>query len=428
MIYWLVAAVGVVFLAGGAAVAYAIGAASVLAFIASDNARYLAIMPQRIFSQIDVFALMAMPLFILAGEIMNRGGITKALIDVSMALVGRFKGGLGHVNVMASVFMAGISGSAVADAAALGNTLVPAMRQKGYSDIYAAAITAAASVIGPIIPPSIVMIFYGAIMQTSVAALFVAGVGPGLLLAAALFALNSYFAHRDGHPGGAEADIPAFGPALLHALPSLSLPAIIMGGIVFGVVTPTEAAALAVLAALAVALYYGGLTRDGLTQSLVHAAALTGSVFVILGAVACFGWLAGHEQLPQKLAGFVTDLGLGRTEYLLAVNLIFVVAGMFLDVPVALALLVPLLAPPALALGTDPVHLGIALCLNLTIGMITPPLGGCLLVVSAVTKVDYWVLARAILPFAAAELVVLLAICLVPDISLFLPRLFGLVH
>jgi len=207
---WLVLTAMLALLTAGTAVAYALGASSVLAFIASGNGAYLAIMPQRIFSQIDVFALMAMPLFILAGEIMNRAGITRALVDFAMAMLGRLKGGLGHVNIMASIFFAGISGSAVADAAALSNTLVPAMVARGYKPLYAAAITAASSVIGPIIPPSIVMIFYGAVMQTSVAALFVAGVIPGLLLAVVLFIGNAWFAHRDDHPGGADADIPAF--------------------------------------------------------------------------------------------------------------------------------------------------------------------------------------------------------------------------
>jgi tripartite ATP-independent transporter DctM subunit len=413
-------------LAIGTAVAYALGASSVLAFIASDNLRYLAIMPQRIFSQIDVFALMAMPLFILAGEIMNRAGITRALVDFAMAMLGRLKGGLGHVNVMASVFFAGISGSAVADAAALGNTLVPAMVARGYSPLYAAALTAAASVIGPIIPPSIVMIFYGAVMQTSVAALFVGGVVPGLMLAGVLFAANAWFARRNNHPGGRSEDIPAFLPALGRALPALALPVIIMGGIVFGIVTPTEAAALTVVVALAVGLWYGGLGRGALSESLVQTAALTGAIFMILGAVACFSWLAGHEQLPTRLAGFVTDMGLGRIEYLIVINLIFIAAGMFLDPPVALALLVPLLGPPAVALGTDPVHLGIVLCLNLTIGLITPPVGGCLLAVSTVCKVEYWALARAIVPFAVLEVGLLLVLVLVPECSLFLPRWFGL--
>jgi tripartite ATP-independent transporter DctM subunit len=207
----------------------------------------------------------------------------------------------------------------------------------------------------------------------------------------------------------------------------LSLPVIILGGIVFGVVTPTEAAALTVVAALAVGCWYGGLSRADLSQSLVQTAALTGAIFMILGAVACFSWLAGHEQLPQRLAGFVTELGLGQTAYLLVINLIFVVAGMVLDPPVALALLVPLLGPPAVTLGVDPVHLGIVLCLNLTIGLITPPVGGCLLAVSTVCKVEYWALARAIFPFAIMEVLLLLVIVLLPELSLFLPRTFGLV-
>lgn len=208
----------------------------------------------------------------------------------------------------------------------------------------------------------------------------------------------------------------------------MSLPVIILGGIVFGVVTPTEAAALTVVAALAVGFWYGGLGKSDLSQSLVQTASLTGAIFMILGAVACFSWLAGHEQLPQRLAGFVTQLGLGKTEYLLVVNVIFVIAGMALDPPVALALLVPLLGPPAVALGVDPVHLGIVLCLNLTIGLITPPMGGCLLAVSTVCKVEYWALARAILPFAVLEVLLLVVIVLLPELSLFLPRMVGLVQ
>ncbi len=422
-----VAALGLLFLVAGVAVAYALGAASVLTFIATDNARYLAILPQRVFSQIDVFALMAMPLFILAGEIMNHSGITRALVNLSMALLGRFRGGLGHVNIMASVFFAGISGSAVADAAALGRTLVPAMREKGYSAQYAAAITAASSMIGPIIPPSIVMIFYGAMMQTSVAAMFVGGIVPGLLLAVALFVANAWFAKRHGHPGGRGEPQPALLPALRHGAPSLSLPIIILGGIVFGVVTPTEAAALAVVSALIVGAYYGGLSVPGVREAIERTATLTGSIFVVLAAVACFGWLAGHMQLLQQLSSVVSEFSLGKLEYLLILNLIFLFAGMVLDPPVSLALLVPLLGPQALALGVDPVHLGIVLTLNLTLGLITPPLGGCLLVVSSVTGVDYWTLARAVLPFIVIELLVLAAIVLVPELTLYLPRQLGFI-
>lgn len=424
---WVAALVGLILLLAGSAVAYALGAASVLTFLATDNARYLAILPQRIIAQVDVFALMAMPLFILAGEIMNMGGITRALIDFANAMLGRLKGGLGHVNILAAVFLSGISGSAVADAAALSSTVVPAMVEKGYSLRYAAALTAAASMIGPIIPPSIVMIFYGAIMQTSVAALFVGGILPGLLLAAFLFGANAWFAHRHNHPGGRQEVVPPLVPSFIRALPALSLPAIILGGIVFGVVTPTEAAALAVVAALLVGLHYGGVSWKGLWNGLQTTAVLTGTIFVLLGAISMFDWLAGHEHLPQVLANFITGMGLGKTEYMLAMNIAFIIAGTVLEAPVALALLVPLLAPPAVLLGIDPVHLGITLCLNLTIGMITPPMGGSLLIVSAVTKLSYWELNRAIMPFVFVELALLFVIALVPEVSLFLPRLFGFI-
>lgn len=422
---WIVPLVVVALLFAGGALAYVMGAASVLTFVASDNARYLAIIPQRIFSQIDVFALMSMPLFILTGEVMNRGGITSALIDFSMALVGRLKGGLGHVNILTSVFFAGISGSAVADAAALGNTLVPAMKARGYSETYAGAITAASSVIGPIIPPSIIMIFYGALTGTSVAGLFVGGIVPGLLLAGALFLVNGIYAHVQDHPGGRGVDLPRFFPSLLRAAPAMLLPVIIVAGIVVGLFTPTEAAAVSVVFALAISPLYGGLSRDMIWQSLQRTGMLTGSIFILLSAVAALGYVAGLEQIPQGLAKLVTDAELGPLEYMLMLNLILLVAGMIMDIPVALALLVPLLAPVAMAQGVDPLHLGIVVCFNLCIGLISPPLGGCLLIVSTVTRINYWRLAWATLPFMLVEIAVLALLVLVPDVTLFLPRLFG---
>ncbi|SLN70127.1 TRAP transporter large permease [Oceanibacterium hippocampi] len=424
---WAVVVSMVIFLVSGTAIAYVAGASTVLAYLASDKSRYLAILPQRIFAQLDVFALMAMPLFILTGEIMNRAGITKALIDFSMSVVGRLKGGLGHVNIMTSVFFAGISGSAVADAAALSNTLVPAMEEQGYKRIYAAAVTAASSVIGPIIPPSIILIIYGALMETSVAALFVAGIIPGLLLAFVLFAVNAFYAYRDNHPGGRNADLPPFWPSFVKAAPALALPIIIVGGIIFGVVTPTEAATLSVVTATLVGMLYGGIDRSVIWEALTRTAILSGAIFIILSAVACLGYLAGLLQWPQQLGNLVAAGGFSGLEYLLVMNLIFLIAGMIMDVPVALTLLVPILAPVALQQGIDPVHLGIVLCFNLCIGLITPPLGGCLIVTSTVAKVNYWELARAVLPFALAELVVLGCLVLIPELSLFLPRLAGFV-
>lgn len=422
----LVPVLALVLLLSGLALAYVIGAASVAAFLATDNSRYLAILPQQIFSKIDVFALMAMPLFILAGEIMNRGGVTRALIELSMALVGRLRGGLGHVNIMTSVFFAGISGSAVADAAALSNTLVPEMRAKGYSNEYASAVTAASSIIGPIIPPSIILIFYGALMGTSVTALFLAGILPGLLLASALFVVNAFYAWRDHHPRMSRDEAPRLFATLRVSAPALLLPLIIVGGIVFGLATPTEAAAVAVFAAIGAGIFYEGLTTRSLVESLQRTATLSGSIFLLIAAVAALGHLGALERLPEAIAATVTDLGLGPIEYLVLLNVIFLFAGMVLDIPVALALLVPLLAPVALAQGADPVHLGIVLCFNLCMGLVSPPLGGCLLVVSAVTGINYWRLARTIIPFVLTEVVVLAALVAFPQISLALPRAFGL--
>jgi tripartite ATP-independent transporter DctM subunit len=423
---WLVPILLAVLLASGLGLAYVVGGAAAVSFILTENERYLAILPQKVFSQISVFALLSMPLFILAGELMNRGGVTKALIDVSMALVGRIRGGLGHVNIMTSVFFAGISGSAVADAASLSNTLVPAMEQRGYTKLYAGAITAASSIIGPIVPPSIILIFYGAIMQTSVAALFVAGILPGLLLASALFVLNSYFAWRDDHPRIQKGEAPPVLPAIGRALPALLLPVIIVGGIVLGWMTPTEAAAVAVIVAALAALFYEGLKREDVLESIRRTAMLTGSIFMVLSAIAAFGHLASLERVPQAISELITELGLGPVGFMLAMNLLFILAGMFLDIPMALALLVPLVAPVALAQGADPVHLGIVICFNLTIGLVSPPMGGCLLIVSTVTGLNYWALARAVIPFVLVEIVVLGVLIFVPEITLLLPRAMGL--
>ena len=362
-----------------------VGAAAVLAFIASDNVRYLAILPQRVFSQLDVFALMAMALFILAGEFMNRTGVTRYLVEFSMSLVGRFKGGLGHVNIMTSVFFAGVSGSAVADAAALGNTLIPAMQKKGYSPAYAAAITAASSIIGPIIPPSIILIFYGALMQISVGGLFAAGLLPGLMLAGSLIVMNAFFARRQNHPGGKGEPLPPFWPSLVRAGPALLLPVIILGGIVFGVVTPTEAAGLAVVCALGAGLIYGGVNRRTLVDSLIQAATLNGSIFIILTAAACFGWIASLEQWPQQIGALVTESGLTGVGFLLLVNAFFYWPACSWMFPWPWPCWCRLFGPVAISQGVDPIHFGIVICLNLTIGMVTPPIGACLIVVSAIS-------------------------------------------
>ena len=416
----------VLFLVAGAALAYATGAGAVILYIANGMGENLALSPQLVFSQVDVFALMAMPLFVLVGEIMNRGRITHVLVDFAMALVGRAKGGLGHVNILTSVFFAGISGSAVADAAALGNTLVPAMVDKGYSKTYAGAITAASSLIGPIIPPSIILIFYGATMGVDVAALFTAGIGPGLLLAGALLVANGVIAHRYDHPGGGSEDSPSLWVSFKLAIPALALPLVIIFGIVFGVTTPTEAAGIAVFAAIAVGYFYRTMDREKLLASLKRTVVLTGTIFMLFAAAGLVIYLAALSRLPQLVADTVTTLELTGTSYLLVIALLFLLFGMVLDTILGLVLVAPVLVPVAISQGADPIHVGICVCLTLAMGLVTPPLGGSVLVVSAVTETNYWELFRWVIPLLLVEVAVLLAVILLPGITLFLPRLLGM--
>lgn len=422
----------------GAALAHVFGAAGIAGFWLTGQERQLAALPQRLISQVDSFTFLAMPLFILAAEMMTRSGVTRALIDLATLAFRRMRGGLGHVNVATSVFFAGISGSAVADAAALSTTLVPTMEERGYSRRYAAAITAASAMIGPIIPPSIILIVYGAFMNVSVAALFAAGILPGLLLAAALIATNAVFAWRDGHPTGARADAPLGAAVLARGLPALMLPAIIVAGIVFGVVTPTESAVLAVLAAAGLAAVYlridAGLAGAELArrtlavagQALAATAILTGAIFAILFAAAVAGHLLAIQGAPAAVAAFAQSFGLGLWGSMLLLVVILLVAGMVIDITMALVLLVPVLAPAVVALGADPLHLGIVICFTLTLGLITPPLGGVLMVVATVARIPYASLAVAILPFVAVEVAVLACLVAFPEIVLVLPRALAL--
>ncbi len=422
---WLIPIVFIVLLISGTAFAYLMGAVSVLSFVAVDKSQFLSILPQRIFAQLDVFAFMAMPLFILTAEIMSRAGVTRSLIDFAMAIVGRFKGGLGHVNILTSVFFAGISGSAIADSAALSRTFVPEMKERGYDGYYAGAITAASSMIGPIIPPSIIMIIYGGLTGASVAALFVAGVIPGILLAVSLLALNSILAHVQDHPGGASDDLPKFWPSLRKAAPALLLPVVILGSLVFGLATPTEGSAIAVLVALMAGQYYKGLSFRMIYDAVEATARMTGTIFIILAAISVLGYLAGQMGWSSALADWVEAFGLTGTKYLFFLVGVFLIAGMFMDTPVALTLLIPLFAPQALEQGISPIHLGIVLCFNLCVGLITPPLGKCLVVVSAMTNLNYWRLAYTVLPFIVVQVLVLAALVLWPALSLYLPTLFG---
>jgi len=422
----MVIAVILLLLVAGVPLAYVTGTAAVAVFLAAGDAEYLAVVPQRMFSQMDVFAIMAMPLYIWAGELMNRGGITRALVDFALLVVGRVRGGLGHANVITAVFFSGISGSAAADVAALSNAFVPQMRDRGYDPLYAGALTAAASVIGPIIPPSIIMILYGAVLSTDVAALFVAGLVPGVLIAFALMAMNAWMARREGHPGGTAADVPDWRPTLRRALPALVLPAVILGGIVFGVMTPIEAGAIAVVAAAVLGRWYGELDWPLFLECTRKSIVLTGVIFIFLAAGSLGTYLIALSQLADHVAHFVTSFGLVGLPYVLLLMLLFLLLGMGVDLIVSLTLFAPLLVPIAIQQGADPVAIGVMVCVNLTLGLVTPPLGGAIMLVATITQQDYWALCKRIMPFVIVEVAVLLLIVLFPELSLALPRWLGM--
>ena len=426
MLWLLLAMLLVWFLVSGTEYAYIIGALAVALFLLTGNGEHLAIVPQRIFSQLDSFALMALPLFILAGEVMGRGGVTRALIDFSMSLLGRTRGALGHVNIATSVFFAGVSGAATADAAALGNTLVPAMRERGYQADYAASITAASAIIGPIIPPSIILIMYGALMETDIAALFAAGLVPGLILALALMLANAFFARRQAHPRGEAIEIRRTIEATRHAMPALALPVVILGGIVFGVTTPTEAGALAVVIAMLAAWVYKLMSRSLIIESCRRTVTLVGSIFMLVAASALVSYLAALTGASEQLSLFVATSQVSGQVYLFLIIAVLLVVGMFTGVRVGLFLVVPLIVPEAITSGADPVHVGIVVCFALAVGLITPPFGPVLMVVSAVTGVTYARMVRGTVIFMLIEVAILALLVFLPELSLWLPRKTGL--
>lgn len=384
------------------------------------------IMPQQAFGGMDVFSLMAIPLFILAGNLMNNGRMTPRLMDLADRLVGHLRGGLGHVNVVSSIFFAGINGSAVADTSALGTLLVPGMRQAGFPGPYAAGLTAASSLIGPIIPPSIFMILYASQTGTSVGSLFLGGVVPGLILGAAFMAMNvAYSRHyavtKREHRAGFGEIMSAAGAAL----PALLAPVIIVAGIVLGIVTPTESGALTVAYVGLWGLLSRNLDLAGLGRSLRDTAVLTSAIFVIIAISSILSWQLAYANAPEAFARLLAPLSDNPAATLFAISGIAFLTGMFMEEVSALMLLTPIFLPVAQMAGIDPIHLGIIVTLNITIALITPPMGACVFVASAVGKVDIARLFVAIWPFIAVAMMVLSVLILFPRLTTWLPGVVG---
>lgn len=414
-------------LAVGLPIAFVMGGAGLLALVWDGKLSLLSV-PQRLFDGINSFPLMAVPFFILAADLMTASGITTALLRFSNSLVGHIRGGLGHVNVLTSMLFAGISGSALADAAGPGAIEMRMMEQGGYDRYYAAALSAATATIGPIIPPSIIMVIYAlSDSRVTVAGLFLAGVVPGLLLGVALMAANHYLSIRRRY-GAAHA--PERWAERLRALgkatPVLAMPAIIIGGILSGLFTATEAAAVAVFYALFVGLFVTR-TLNGriIAKVLLQSGLVTSAALLIVSMASLVAWLLTLLQIPQTVAGMIGTLTHDPLTIMLIVAAFVLVCGLFIDTLPAVIILVPVLAPLSDHVGIHPLHFAMAIVLNLTIGLVTPPVGGVLFVMTSVGRLRFEQLSRAILPLLAAELVVLLLVVLFPALSTTVPGWLG---
>ncbi len=373
------------------------------------------------------YVLLAVPLFILAADLMNTGSLTDRLLNFCLVLVGRFRGGLGHVNVVANIIFAGMSGSAIADAVGIGRIIIPMMTREGrYPLAYAAAITASAAVIGPIIPPSIPMVVYALVADTSIGYLFLGGVIPGLLLSVAFMVMNTLTARRRNYPVEPPIPLRQIPRVAWSAFPALMLPVVLLFGIYGGVMTPTEgAAAAAAYALLAAALIYRAMPLKQLYGVLLSSAKATTSIGMLIGGALVFNYVVTIENIPLSVQHFIAGFHLSGFGFLLLVNAILLVLGCLLEGTTILLVIVPIMIPTAKALGLDLVHFGVVVVVNIMIGLLTPPFGLLLFVIANMTKQPLVAIVREATPFILAAIVVLAIITFVPETVLWLPRAVG---
>jgi tripartite ATP-independent transporter DctM subunit len=373
------------------------------------------------------YVLLAVPLFILAADLMNTGSLTDRLLNFCLVLVGRFRGGLGHVNVVANVIFAGMSGSAIADAVGIGRIIIGMMTRDGkYPVAYAAAITASSAIIGPIIPPSIPMVIYALVSDASIGYLFLGGVIPGLLLGVAFMVMNAVIARRRNYPVEPPVALREIPRATINAFPALLLPVILLVGIYGGVMTPTEgAAAAAAYALLAASLIYRAMTWRQIYDVLLSSAKATTSVGMLIAGALVFNYVVTIENVPASVASFMAGFHLSQVGFLLLVNAILLVLGCLLEGTTILLIIVPIFIPTAKLLGIDVVHFGVVVVVNIMIGLLTPPFGLLLFIVANMTKQPLIAIVRESAPFIFAAVVVLALITFIPDTVLWLPRVMG---
>jgi tripartite ATP-independent transporter DctM subunit len=383
----------------------------------------LRVVTQRLMAGPDSFPLMAVPFFMLAGSIMNTGGITSRIFNFADKMVGHYTGGLGHANILASIIFSGMSGTAIADVGGLGAIELKAMRDAGYPEDFSLAVTAGSSTIGPIIPPSVPAVVFGAIGGVSIGRLFIGGIVPGLLMGLALSILVYFQSKRAGYPKGKKASARERLTALKEAFWSLLTPVIILGGIMGGIFTPTEAAIIATLYSLALALYYKEFGIRDIPKIVLDTIGTMVSVLFIVATASLFGWVLAVSQVPQAVTSIFVSYFSSKYTVLLAIMALLFFVGTFMETIAAITILTPILMPVANHFGIDPVHFGLLLILNLMIGLMTPPVGMVLYVLSSVSGVPFERIAKSCIPYVVLLTIILLIFLFFPQIVLFLPNL-----
>ena len=425
----VLALVFVVLLLAGVPIVFTIGLASLCALVVSlDPAAAATVIAQRLATGLDSFALLAIPFFILAGNLMNRGGIAHRLIALAKVVVGRLPGGLAYVNILANMLFGAISGSAAAAAAANGGFMAPLMKKEGFDKNFSAAVNISSATTGLLIPPSNVMVVYSlASGGVSIAALFVAGYIPGLMLGLGLMLVAGLIAKKNRYPVGEKIPLGEAGRIFWAALPSLALIVIIMGGIIGGWFTPTEASAVAVLYTFLLSVViYREIKWSELPKVFTDAAATTAVVLVLIGASMAMSWVMSSADIPQKISASLLALTSDKIVLLLVINLILLIVGTFMDMTPAVLIFTPIFLPVVAQFGVDPVHFGLLMIFNLCIGLCTPPVGTVLFIGCGVAKTSIGAVIRPLLPFFAMMVFVLLLVTFIPALSLWLPRLFKL--
>ncbi|TQE92050.1 TRAP transporter large permease [Ureibacillus terrenus] len=406
----------------GVPIAYVLGITTVVYIFATGNLTLLVTVPQRLYSGMENYGLLAIPLFMLAGELMNFGGITKRLVDFAKKFIGHFRGGLAYVNVAANMMLAAIIGSATAQIAMMSRTMVPEMEKSGYSKSFSTTTTAAAGLLGPIIPPSMLFIIYGVSSGASIADMFKAGVIPGILLGLGFMIIIAFIGFKESFPKEKRASAGEMFRSFLGVLPALAVPLIIIVGILSGAFTATESAAIASFVALLVGLFfYRELKLSQIPKILINTVSTTAVITILIAMANIFGWMLAFERIPQQIAQWMVSISDSTIVFLLLVNIFLLILGMFMDGIAALIILVPIFMPLLPLYNVDPIHFGIIICINLTIGILTPPVGSGLFIASSITRVPIGELVRSLWPFLIASVVVLLMLTYIPSLTLWLP-------